>query len=80
MRAKTEVWQNVWSDPEFDQSQVLQDLRDLRARAAEDPLEPITLERLDVVLLRTSSKKAKGIDNITALDIARCPPSARQQL
>ncbi|CAK0808416.1 unnamed protein product, partial [Prorocentrum cordatum] len=80
MRLKTEAWEKVWSDPEFDEGQVPQDLGDLRARAAEDPLEPITLERLDVVLSRTSSKRAKGIDNITALDIARCPPSARQQL
>eukprot|EP00959_Pyramimonas_sp_CCMP1952_P233325 4875764-Pyramimonas_sp.AAC.1 len=65
MRVKTEAWEKVWSDPEFDEGQVLQDLGDLRARAAEDPLGPITLEGLGAVLSRTSSKKANGIDNIT---------------
>ncbi|CAK0892082.1 unnamed protein product, partial [Prorocentrum cordatum] len=65
MRVKTEVWEKARSDPEFDEGKVLQDLGGLRAHAAEEPLEPITLERLDVAPSRTSPKKAKGIDNIT---------------
>ncbi|CAK0808398.1 unnamed protein product, partial [Prorocentrum cordatum] len=76
-------------EPQAQQTEVL-----LRGTAAADPsyriwvtsvrellrahMEPITLERLDVVLTRASSKKAKGIDNITA-QLFVAPTHLRQQ-
>eukprot|EP00959_Pyramimonas_sp_CCMP1952_P254420 5314229-Pyramimonas_sp.AAC.1 len=80
MEQKTLQWERVWKDPTFDESEFVAALNDTLRRAREEPLEQITADQVRAGLKRMSSGKARGIDNLSPVDLLRMPGEGAEEL
>eukprot|EP00959_Pyramimonas_sp_CCMP1952_P404434 8475502-Pyramimonas_sp.AAC.1 len=80
MHVRAQSWINKWSRRSNDHElhAAFQEVRKCALEAP--PLPPLELARLDLILQRTPERKSRGCVNISARDIARLPPAARQEL
>ena len=80
MAHRAHTWQTKWSGSRASPDRIRFLLEAVRTKAREQPMEPFTVELLQVGIQRMRGSAAKGVEQLGKRDLQWLPPSGLQQL